>query len=170
MTFRPVSKNKKEKVFFIMSAILCILLFVLSSVVSRFVVLYQISAIVIAVVSIEIFMKFVASDYVYEATETCLKIYKIIGKKSICVASLDYNNSYSLVMTNDEYKETKEKYPKITYNINYAKNISPRDFCVYIFDFNGKNVLLKFEPDKVFCDFVNRRISEIKRDINGLEI
>lgn len=165
MTCRPFSKNKKEKVFFVLCAVLCILLFVLSSVVSRFVALYQLSAIVVAVVGIEIFMKFVASDYVYEATETCLKIHKITGKKSICVASLDYNNSYSLVMTNEEYKENKGKYPKITYNINYAKNMSPSEFCVYIFDFNGKNVLLKFEPDKVFCDFVNEKIKNIKSDI-----
>lgn len=165
MTFRPTSDNTKEKVFFAVSAILCVLLFVLSSVVSRFVGLYQISAIIMAVVSIEIFMKFVASDYVYEATDESLKIHKITGKKSICVASLDYNNSYSLVMTGDEYKKNKEKYPKITYNINYTKNINPRKFFVYIFDFNTKNVLLKFEPDDEFCDYVNQRIKNIKIDI-----
>ncbi len=160
MTYRPKSKSNKEKILAVTAAATAILLFAISGFVNSFSGLYQLSAIIFAITSIEMYMKYVGSDYVYEATESSLKIYKITGKKSICVCSLDYEMSLSLVVSSKEYLANKEKYPKTNFNVNYAKNLSPENYSVYFFWFNDKKCMAKFEPDDVFTQYVNEKINK----------
>ncbi len=159
MTFRPKAYGKKEKLLSLALAVGAIILFALSGVVSRFNGIYQITSILFAVVSLEVYMKYVGSDYVYEAAETSLKVYKITGKKSICVCSLDYEMSLSPVIPSEEYEADKASFPKTAFNVNYAKNLSPKSYHVYFFEFNGKKSMMKFEPDKEFCAYVNEKIA-----------
>ena len=81
MTYRPKSNSKKESVFSVTLAILAVVLFFLSGVVERFVGIYQITSLVFAVVSIQFYLKYVASDYIYEITDDAFKVYKVTGKK-----------------------------------------------------------------------------------------
>lgn len=155
MTFRPQSKNKKPHILAIGSAVLAVVLFLASAFVPKFNFYYQASALILAVASLEIYMKYVGSDYVYDAGERQLKVYKVTGKKSICVCSLDYDESVTCIMKREEYEKDKEKYPKVNFNVNYAKNIFPKDYYVYMFSFNGKKSLMKFEPDEVFVNYAN---------------
>ena len=83
MTFRPENNTKKEKFLSLSIAALAVVLFLLSGVVNHLVVVYQISALISAVVSIELYMKYVGSDYIYEAADDYFKVYKVTGKKSI---------------------------------------------------------------------------------------
>ena len=159
MTYRPKNNSKKEKLLALVIAALAIVLYFLSGIVHHFPALYQISAIIMGVVSIEIYMKYVASDYVYEASENSLKIHRITGKKSVCVGSLDYEMSRSLVIKSSEYLANKSKYPKYNFNVNYAKNLAPKEYYVYFFDFNEKVCMAKFEPDDVFAEYVNKKIA-----------
>ena len=79
MRSSPKSNNKKEKALSLVMAVVAVVLYVLTSVVHRFVVLYQLSALILAVLSVEIYLKYVFSNYIYEATETSLDIYKVSG-------------------------------------------------------------------------------------------
>ena len=159
MTYRPKNNSKKEKLLAIICASVAIVLYFLSGIVHHFPVLYQVTAIIMGVVSIEIYLKYVGSDYVYEAAEKSLKIHRITGKKSVCVGSLDYEMSRSLLIKSSEYLGNKDKYPKYNFNVNYAKNLSPKEYYVYFFDFNEKVCMAKFEPDEVFAQYVNEKIS-----------
>ncbi len=158
MTYRPKSTSNKEKILALACAIVAIVLFTLGSFVEFFPALYQITAIILAVVSVELYMKYVGSDYIYEAEESSLKIYKITGKKSICVCSLDYEMSLSEIVTCDEYLKNKDKYPKYNFNVNYAKNLAPEKYSVYFFVFKDKKCMAKLEPDEVFSEYVNKKI------------
>lgn len=158
MTYRPKASGKKEKLISLLLAVCAIALFAASGVVARFAGIYQISAIIFAVISIEMYMKYVGSDYVYEAGEASLKIYKITGKKSICVCSLDYEMSLSTVVSRSDYEADKGKFPKTDFNVNYAKNLAPENYSVYFFKFNGKTSMLKFEPDADFSAYINEKI------------
>ena len=160
MTYRPKSKSSKEKILALVTAAAAIMLFATSGFVNKFLALYQISAIILAITSIELYVKYVGSDYVYEAAENSLKIHKITGKKSICVCSLDYEMSLSLVVSSKEYLANKEKYPKTNFNVNYAKNLAPENYSVYFFMFNDKKCMAKFEPDDVFTQYVNEKINK----------
>ena len=158
MTYRPKSNNSKAKILSIVTAVSAIVLFAAGGIVSVIPGVYQITAIIMAVVSLELYMKYVGSDYVYEAGETSLKIHKITGKKSICVCSLDYEMSLSEIVTSEEYLKNKDKYPKYNFNVNYAKNLAPEKYSVYFFYFKDKKCMAKLEPDEVFTQYVNEKI------------
>ena len=157
MTFRPKSKSKKEKLMALAFAISAVLLFLISAV-SRFAGVLQIIAVIFAVVSIEVYMKYVGSDYIYDAADDYFKVYRVTGNKSVCVSSLDYEMSLSKVVTSKEYLENKSEYPKASYTVNLAKNIFPKEYYVYFFEFDGKKVMMKFEPDELFVNYINEII------------
>ena len=141
-------------------ALFAILLILASGITGRFGGLYQISAIIFGVISIEFYLKYVGSDYVYDAADDYFKVYKITGKKSICVSSLDYEMSLSHVVTSEEYATRKSEFPKTNFNVNFCKNINPEKFSVYFFEFNGKKCMMKFQPDEIFTDYINNKITE----------
>lgn len=159
MTFRPKSSSNKEKKLSLITAFCAALLIIISGIVNRFGALYQISAIILGVVSIEFYLKYVGSDYVYDADDDYFKVYKITGKKSICVSSLDYEMSLSHVVSKQEYEENKDKFPKTNFNVNLCKNLAPKEYSLYFFEFNGKKCMMKFEPDEVFTEHLNNLIS-----------
>lgn len=164
MTYRPASNSKTAKSICCIGAATAVILFFASSYVSRFAFVYQLTALMFAVVCVEMYIKYVGSDYVYEATDKSLKIYKVTGKKSLCVCSLSYEASLSRVISSDEYLSHKDKYPKTNFNVNYAKNLAPNNYSVYFFEFNGKKSMMKFEPDKIFTDYVNEKIDNAMKN------
>lgn len=159
MTFSPKPNGNKEKIISFLTAFSAILLILVSGVTSRFGGLYQISAIVLGVVSIEFYLKYVGSNYIYEAADDYFKVYKITGKKSICVSSLDYEMSLSYVIDSSEYEKNSDKFPKTNFNVNLCKNLAPKKFCLYFFEFNDKKCMMKFEPDEAFVSYINQKIS-----------
>ena len=159
MTYRPKSQGNKEKLLSLLFALFAVLLIITSGIINRFGGLYQISAIVFGVVSIEFYLKYVGSDYIYDAADDYFRVYKVTGKKSICVSSLDYEMSLSLVVNKSEYENDREKFPKVNFNVNLCKNLAPKEYSVYFFRFNGKNCMMKFEPDEAFARYLNNKIS-----------
>lgn len=164
MTYSPQSTNKKEKALSITMAILAVILFGASGIVDKFSGLYQISAFVLAILSIQIYLKYVFSKYIYKATDSSLEVYRISGKKSICVCSLDYEMSLSTIVSSESYKNNKSEYPKTNFNVNYCKNLAPDNYYVYFFEFNGKRSMMKFEPDAAFAEYVSELISQAVND------
>ena len=159
MTFRPASLSKKEKILAISLAVLAVVMFLISGIVKHAVIVYQLTAFAAAIVSIELYLKYVGSSYVYEAADDAFKVYKITGKKSICVSSLDYEMSLSHVVSVHEYEERKAQFPKTNFNVNLCKNLAPQNYYLYFFEFNGKKSVMKFEPDEVFADYMNEKIN-----------
>lgn len=158
MTYRPRNTSNREKILALVTAVAAILLFAIGGFVEYLPGVYQVTAIIMAITSIQLYMKYVGSDYVYEASEKSLKVHKITGKKSICVCSLDYEMSLSYVVSGKEYLKDKSKYPKTDFNVNYAKNLAPENYSVYFFLFNDKKCMAKFEPDEIFTEYVNEKI------------
>lgn len=159
MTYMPKSKSNKEKLISALTAFSAVILILVSEITSKFGGLYQISAIILGVVSIEFYLKYVGSNYIYEAADDFFKVYKVTGKKSICVSSLDYEMSLSLIVNSDVYEKNGDNYPKTNFNVNLCKNLSPDQYCVYFFEFNGKKCMMKFEPDDIFVNYMNNKIS-----------
>ena len=88
MTFRPKASDKKAPACAVICFAAAVFSFYFSSRVSHAALLYQVAAIILAVVALEVYLKYIASDYVYEASAKELKVYKITGNKSVCVCSL----------------------------------------------------------------------------------
>lgn len=162
MTFRPKQKTPKTAAFAAICAAFAVMFFYTSTKISEYRIFYQLPALVLAVAALQIFIKYMAHDYLYLADETDLKIYKISGNKSICVCSLNYEESISGIIDNNFYKDNKNKFPKTNLAFNYCKNLFPDKYCLYFFNFNNKTAVLKFEPDKAFTDYINEKITAVR--------
>lgn len=155
MTFRPKIQNK------ISCTVFCFLLFVvffcilLQSNAQSYIWVYQIFILIFSVAALEVLLKYILSDYVYELKDDKLRIFRIQGKKSVCVASIALSTAYGPVekslLSKHAIKQAKVK-------LNYCKNMYPESYYIFNFDFNGKNTVLKFEPDSIFVQAVNKQI------------
>jgi hypothetical protein len=155
MTFRPKLKNKIAHNIVLFSLLACALLFVAAKQLNQIQWLFQMVILVLAVLAIQVLLKYILSDYIYELRDTNFLIYKIQGKKSVCLCSLSLTQSMCPVMTRDEFRKRSETLPKHHVSLNYCKNIAPKDEFLYMFDFNGKITLLLFEPDEIFVKHMN---------------
>ena len=66
--------------------------------------------------------------------------------------------SLSMCIKGKDYVANKQKYPKYSFNVNFAKNFNPDNYYVYFFEFNEKISMMKFEPDEVFVKALNEKI------------
>ncbi len=141
-------------------AALAVFLFGFSPYTSSFRLFYQIGALIFAIVALQIFLKYASCNYVYKADANELKIFRITGKNSVCVCSLNYEESLDTAHPASYYAEHPDKAPKTKIALNFCKTLFPVDYAVYYFNFNGKTASLKFEPDKVFLEHFNKKICE----------
>ncbi|MGN1121443.1 MAG: hypothetical protein ACI4RV_03675 [Eubacteriales bacterium] len=173
MTFRPGTTSRKAVLLAAFCAVFAVISFYVSSCVAQARIVYQVAALAAAIVALEVYLKYVGSDYLYTADDKDLKIYKITGKKSICVCSLNYEESASAVVSSAYVSAHSEKFPKHQIALNYCKNLFPQEYSLYFFNFNGKPARLKFEPDKAFTDYLNQKIyaarSRVEKEENREE-
>ncbi len=169
MTYRPPKKNMSAVFLSIFCFVFSVIAFYIAPRIGTYMWLYQISAIVFAVFALQVFMKYVQSDYVYKADEHDLKIYKVTGNKSVCVCSLNYEESISGVVPAGLVEKNKNGYPKTKIVLNFCKNIFPDEYSLYYFNFNGKASVLKFEPDEIFTNYINEKISAAIRAVENEE-
>lgn len=162
MTYRVPKTDRKASLLALLCMVFSVLCFFFSSVLAA-PFLYQLTGLVLAVAALQIYLKFVQSDYVYEVTANDLKIHKITGKKSMTVCSMGLEESITGVMKADDAKQNAAALPKNTISLNFCKNIFCESFAVYYFNFNGKIAKLKFEPDAAFAAYVNRAIADAKQ-------
>lgn len=118
----------------------------------------QLSAVVFAVCSVQIYIKYILSEYRYAFDENNLCIDKIVGKRIVPLGSLDLTCSLAEVMSLDVYRKRKDELPKPDLRFNYCKTMRLKNPYVYMFTFNGKNALLTFEPSGEFVDILNDAI------------
>lgn len=158
MTYRPPEENKKAKLLSLIFAAAAVTLFVVSTQVTRYPFAYQLAGVITAIIAVEIYLKYVFSEYTYEAAKDDLKVYRVTGSKSVCVCSLAFSESLCTLVPSAAYEKDKAAYPKTKLAVNACKNISPTRLTYYFFSFNGKNAFLKFEPDAMFASYADERI------------
>lgn len=160
MTYRPHSVDRKAPLFAALCALFAVASFSFSAHVSHAALVYQLAALVLAVTALEVYLKYVACDYLYKAGENELMVYRITGKKSICVCSLSYEESVSNVVDAAHVSKNSAQFPRYRLAVNACKNLFPKEYALYYFNFNGKVARLKFEPDADFIRHVNQKIHE----------
>lgn len=158
MTYRPKETSKAARLTAFIAVALAAGLFYASAVVKNYPFAYQFAAIVLMIAGVEVLVKYVLSDHVYEAADKDLKIYRVMGKKSVCIASLAYEESLCEVVASNDYQAKKDRFPKTQIVVNACKNVFPQSYSLYFFNFNGRNAVLKFEPDALFAAYLDDKI------------
>ena len=119
---------------------------------------YQLVGLIFAIIGVTVFLNNVQSDYFYKVDDRNINVYRITGTKSVCVCSLSLEESLSEVVTAEYFYKNKSEFPKNKLAVNYCKNIFPKEYSLYFFNFNGKVNRMKFEPDEIFTNYMNEKI------------
>ena len=158
MDYRPKKSDNKAVLLSGFCLTFAVALFLASAYVPAYKWAYQLAGVLFAIVGVQVFTINVQSDYVYKADEHDIKVYRVTGNKSLCVCCLSYEESLSEVVTAKYFNEHNSEFPKNKLAVNYCKNIFPKEYSLYFFNFNGKVNRLKFEPDDIFTNYMNEKI------------
>ncbi len=127
----------------------------------------QLAMVVFAVCTLQIYLKYILSEYIYAFNHKQLCIDKIVGKRIVPLGALDLSLSISNVMKMSEYKVRCGEFPKVEMRLGYCKTMLLKDPYVYIFEFNGKVAMLCFEPSEEFASALNFAIDYKKGTLNS---
>ena len=160
MTYTPSAQNKKAAILTVLFAVAAVAMFLTAGVVTKYRFAYQITGIVSAIIGVELYLKYVMANYVYEAADDSLRVFRITGTKRECVCSLAYSESLMEIIPQSAVLQSPKAFPKTKLATNVCKNLYPERAFLYYFRFNGKNAVLKFEPDDAFVAYTNRKIAD----------
>ena len=158
MVDKPPMKNKRPHAVCLLCGLGVALALMMSFQVKSFLWFFQLIAFVFAIAGIQVFIRYLASDFVYELSENNFNIYRVQGKKRVCLCSLDLTQSMSKVMPQKEYLRDKNTYGRPEMALNYCKNMSADSVYYYFFSFRDRRTMLVFEPSEEFADAMNARI------------
>ena len=158
MDYKPHRKDLKAVLFASLSFTFAIAMFLVSSLLASYIWVCQLAGMISAIAGVTVFFTNVQSDYIYKVDERNINVYRISGQKSLCVCSLSLEESLSEVVKIKYFKENKKSFPQNKLAVNYCKNIFPKEYSLYFFNFNGKVNRMKFEPDEIFTNYMNEKI------------
>lgn len=141
------SKNSKLTYFILWLCLLCTAVtLILPASLEYYKWTAQLACLVFAICDVQIAVRYILSDYLYFLDGNILKIYKITGKKSVCVLSVSLSDIKGSLYNKEEYKEK-----KVHMKLNYCKNMFAKERKYLLFTFNETECSLCFEPSEEFC-------------------
>ncbi len=117
--------------------------------------LMQLAALFLIVFGLYGVIRFALSDMIYSVSDTQFSVTKVTGNKTKELCCLNLETAIDLCDA-DEYKQ---KYAKtVSRRYDYHQNLFTKTYF-YIFEFNGKNFAMRFEPNEQFLSIMREKIS-----------
>ena len=153
--YQPPRNNRIASLLMLALALLGIVLLSLSVVLSSFVGLLQLAAVLCLVPEIAIFSKYFKRSYIYRISHTRegdapdLTVSEISGNNStvVCRLSLD-----SLISVEKSSRESRKHLGK---HYNYCVEIAPKNVYILRFFECGENITLILSPDDTMLSILN---------------
>lgn len=158
-------KNVRQSVMLIVIISLIAAAFALLSVTApAYRWIYQLLFCVAVTAVVLILTRNTMTQWIYGVEGTSFTILKQLGSKTTKICDLDLEQSLLLI---DEASflagKEKDKYAGVIHKrLNYCQNINSPCYC-YVFVFQEKNYLIKFEPNEVFVKILNDAIASSKK-------
>ena len=133
-------------------------LWIISVFVSNFKAIYLFSGVITATAAIQITMRFIMSGYIYILDKMDFIVFRANGKKSVQVCKISLENSIAVADKNKKMSDIEKQFGKMAVKINLCQNLFSHKAYSYIFNFDGKKSLIKFEGDEKFIAEMKRRI------------
>ena len=113
---------------------------------------------------IMLFYRYMLTQYIYQLTLTELSVIRIVGRQSRVVYSFLLEESKLLVAKQYFFKDGQgDKWLNVPQRIDACQNIFASGYY-FICGEDGKEVLMKFEPNELFVRAMLDNISNAKRD------
>jgi hypothetical protein len=158
---KPVRNPEKAILLISVFAVLALVFGALSCLAIMYKGIWQIAFIATVGIGINMAVRYTMTEMEYTLTADSFEVRKKIGNKVTLVCSLAL--SETVVLTDKKtYRDNESVYGNIWRKYNFNQNIFAPS-AMYVCNFNGKNMLVEFEPNQTFYDCFQQRISENKK-------
>lgn len=110
------------------------------------------------VFGIQFLIRFGMTAYHYELQDDNFIVVKTVGRRSTIVCNLTLKTALGIV-SGDKVSSIPQNFGHISQKYNYCQNMFSKNSYYYLFEFNGKNGMIKFEPDDAFLEEFKQRMS-----------
>ncbi len=158
-------KNKKQSIAVVIIFSLTAVVFAMLSItMPSYKWVYQLLFVFVIVYVITVLTRHTMAQWIYSVEAGSLIIVKQLGTRTTTVCTLELSESL-LLINETAFKEGKEKdkYNGVIHKqFNYCQNMCCGCYC-YVFKFQDKNYMLKFEPNELFVKMLNDEIAAAKK-------
>lgn len=152
---QPPRKSKPIFIITVVSTVLACALLYVGNELQIAKGLMQFAALFLIVFGLYAVIRFALSDMIYSVSDTQFSVTRVTGNKTKELCCLDLETAIDLCGA-DEYKQ---KYAKaVSRRFDYHQNLFAKTYF-YIFEFNGKNFAMRFEPNEQFLGIMREKVS-----------
>ena len=159
MRYSPPNENIKPLMITILLTVMAVFCLLFAGQLQNVKWLFQLLFLCLATAAIQIYLKYVLTKFEYVCDGETLLIYKAMGRKKLCVGSLELKNSVCEIIPYSQYLENKEKF-NISSIYSYTRNYKTENVYVYIFSYGGTEIMIKLEINEQFAEYINIHINE----------
>ena len=161
---RPERDVRKSIAILILYTVLSVCLSVLTYWLPELQSVFTLLFFALSAAVIMLFYRYTLTQYIYQLTLTELSVIRIVGRQSRVMFSFMLEDSKLLVAKQYFFKDGQgEKWLNVSQKLDACQNIFTSCYY-YICGEDGKEVLLKFEPNEQFVRAMLENISNAKRD------
>ena len=100
----------------------------------------------------------------YEIFDGSFSVIKVVGQKRTVVCSLSLSTAIMLIPKAEYTEKLKAgQMPVINSRYNFNQNMKCKSY-VYICEFNGKTIMVEFEPNEIFVRVMLEEIERAKKN------
>lgn len=158
MRYSPQNYNAKPLMITILLTVMAVFSLIFASQMQNIKWLFQLLFLCLATAAIQIYLKYVLTEFEYVCDSESISVYKIMGRRKLCVGTLALENSLCEVIPYTEYLDKKDEF-SVTQVFNYTRNFKTQDIYSYIFDFNGDKIMLLLEISNEYAQHINIHIN-----------
>ena len=158
MEYTPPISNKKAYFTCFFTFLLFSACYVTITIWGKFVWIFQLVAILFAVVFIEVLIRYVMARHTYVLDGENFIIIRKIGNKKTVACDVSLRMSMGVV-EKENAKNIEQNFGPIFRTYNYCQNLFPKTCYFYIFELSGKRCAVSFEPDEAFLSEMKARMA-----------
>jgi len=158
----PKKEIKNAAIFTGMFILTTAALWIIPVFIHSFKMIYQFSGVITAMIAVQVTTRYIISGYIYLLDKTDFIIVKANGKKSARMCNINLETAIGISEKNKKFAEIEKQFGKIDVRMNFCQNLFSDKAYSYIFDYEGKKTLIKFEGDDNFIAEMKKRIELAK--------
>lgn len=126
--------------------------------------IFELLLIIVLSAGIMAVYRYSMTEMEYEIFDGSFSVIKVVGQKRTVVCSLSLSTAIMLIPKAEYTEKIKAgQMPVINSRYNFNQNMKCKSY-VYICEFNGKTIMVEFEPNEIFVRVMLEEIERAKKN------
>ncbi|NLN55530.1 MAG: hypothetical protein GX148_04420 [Clostridiales bacterium] len=126
--------------------------------------IFELLLIIVLSAGIMAVYRYSMTEMEYEIFDGSFSVIKVVGQKRTVVCSLSLSTAIMLIPKAEYTEKLKAgQMPVINSRYNFNQNMKCKSY-VYICEFNGKTIMVEFEPNEIFVRVMLEEIERAKKN------